>query len=105
MFRRLRLPGKLVLAAFPLVLALSGVSALLVQSAFAEAADERRVVDLTAALVDLRSTVDALAAEALGPDEQGGETDARIGDLRDSIALIDAPPLSRQLTQAGKVSS
>ena len=101
-FGRLRLPGKLVLAAVPLVLALSGVSALFVQNAFTEAADERRVVDLTGVLVDLRSSVDALAAEALGPDELGAETDARIGDLRASLALIDAPPLVRQLDSAAR---
>jgi signal transduction histidine kinase len=99
-FRRLRLPGKLVLAAVPLVLALSGVSALFVQSAFAEAADERRVVDLTGVLVELRSSVDALAAEALGPDELGAQTDARIDDLRESLGPIDAPPLVRQLDAA-----
>jgi signal transduction histidine kinase len=99
-FRRLRLPGKLVLAAVPLVLALSGVSALFVQSAFAEAAEERRVVELTGVLVDLRSTVEALAAEAIDPSGLGAETDARIGQLRESLAGIDAPPLTRQLEAA-----
>jgi signal transduction histidine kinase len=100
-FRRLRLPGKLVLAAVPLVVALSGVSALFVQSAFAEAEDERTAAHLAAVLIDLRATVDALAGEALsaGTDD-AVETDARLSALRSSIEAVEAAPLGRQLDAA-----
>lgn len=94
------MPGKLVLAAVPLVLALSGVSALFVQSAFAEADDELNAVQLAAVLVDVRQTVDALAAEADDPAAYSTETDARLTELRNSVAAADAPPLSRQLDAA-----
>lgn len=100
MFRRLRLPGKLVLAAVPLVLALSVVSAMFVQGAFAEAAEERRVAELTGVLVDLRSAVEAIAAEADQPGALAVETDARLEELRDSTGRVDSPPLVRQLDAA-----
>lgn len=100
MFRRLRLPGKLVLAAVPLVLALSAVSALFVQSAFAEADEERTAARLSAVLVDLRQSVDALANEAEDPDDGASTTDARLAELSQSIDAADAPPLSRQLDSA-----
>jgi len=99
-FRRLRLPGKLVLAAVPLVLALSAVSALFVQSAFTEADDERAAARLSAVLIDLRHSVDALAAEAADPAAGVAETDARLSDLRRTIGTVDAPPLARQLDGA-----
>ena len=103
MFRRLRLPGKLVLAAVPLVVALSGVSALFVQSAFAEADDERTAAELAAVLIDLRGTVDALADEtrAASPDT-AAETDARLAALRSSIGSVEAAPLARQLDAAAR---
>lgn len=101
MFRRLRLPGKLVLAAVPLVLALSGVSALFVQSAFAEAEDERTAAQLAAVLIDLRGTVDALAHEAgSGGEDVAAETDSRISALRASVDAVESPPLGRQLDAA-----
>lgn len=100
MFRRLRLPGKLVLAAVPLVLALSGVSALFVQSAFAEADEEFAAVQLAAVLVDVRQAVDALAVEADEPAINASETDARLAELRNSVDAADVPPLSRQLDSA-----
>ena len=101
MFRRLRLPGKLVLAAVPLVLALSGVSALFVQAAFTEANDERTAAQLAAVLIDLRGTVDALAAEAGDTDPAAAAaTDTQLGSLRSSIEAVDAPPLARQLDAA-----
>ncbi|HVR34066.1 MAG TPA: nitrate- and nitrite sensing domain-containing protein [Acidimicrobiia bacterium] len=100
MFRRLRLPGKLVLAAVPLVLALSAVSALFVQSAFTEADDERAAAQLSAVLIDLRHSVEALAVEAADPAAGASETDARLSDLRQTIGTVDAPPLARQLDGA-----
>ena len=103
MFRRLRLPGKLVLAAVPLVLALSGVSALFVQSAFAEANDERTAAQLAAVLIDLRGAVDALADEARsGGAEAAAETDTRLDALRASVDAVEAPPLGRQLDSAAR---
>jgi signal transduction histidine kinase len=100
-FRRLRLPGKLVLAAVPLVLALSGVSALFVQSAFAEAGDERTAAQLAAVLIDLRGTVDALADEArIAGADATAETDTRLSALRASVQAVAAPPLGRQLDAA-----
>lgn len=101
MFRRLRLPGKLVLAAVPLVLALAGVSALFVQSAFAEADDERTAAQLAAVLIDLRGTVDALADESVaGGAETAAETNSRLSALRASVEEVEAPPLARQLDSA-----
>ena len=100
MFRRLRLPGKLVLAAVPLVLALSAVSALFVQTAFSEANDERRAAELSAVLIDLREAVGALADEAVDPVGAITETDALLSELRDSITRVQAPPLARQLDSA-----
>ena len=100
MFRRLRLPGKLVLAAVPLVLALSAVSVLFVQTAFSEASDERRAAGLSAVLIDLRVAVGAVASEAVDPVGGITETDARLSELRSSIAQVEAPPLARQLDSA-----
>ncbi|MEX2278754.1 MAG: nitrate- and nitrite sensing domain-containing protein [Acidimicrobiia bacterium] len=94
------MPGKLVLAAVPLVLALIGVSALYVQSAFAEADEELAAVQLAAVLVDVRNTVDALAIEAEDPPTHAAETDARLTELRSSVNAADAPPLARQLDAA-----
>ncbi|MEX1005512.1 MAG: nitrate- and nitrite sensing domain-containing protein [Acidimicrobiia bacterium] len=94
------MPGKLVLAAVPLVLALSGVSALFVQSAFAEADDERTAAQLAAVLIDLRATVDALADEAGSGGVDVAETDTRLGALRASVDAVDVPPLGRQLDAA-----
>jgi len=99
-FRRLRLPGKLVLAAVPLVLALSAVSVLFVQTAFSEASDERRAAGLSAVLIDLRVAVGAVAGEAVDPVGGITETDARLSELRSSIAQVEAPPLARQLDSA-----
>lgn len=100
MFRRLRLPGKLVLAAVPLVLALSAVSALFVQSAFTEADEERTAARLSAVLVDLRQSVDALADEARDPANGVPATDARLAELDASIDAAGAPPLARQFDAA-----
>jgi signal transduction histidine kinase len=81
-----------------LVLALSAVSALYVQSAFAEAAEERTAAELASVLVDVRTTVDRLASETIGGDQAA--TDASLSELRASIAAVSADPLSRQLEAA-----
>lgn len=94
------MPGKLVLAAVPLVLALSAVSALFVQSAFAEADEERTAARLSAVLVDLRQSVDALADEARDPTGGAATTDARLAELDQSIDAAGAPPLARQYDSA-----
>jgi signal transduction histidine kinase len=94
------LPGKLVLAAVPLVVALSAVSVLFVQTAFSEASDERRAAGLSAVLIDLRVAVGAVAGEAVDPVGGITETDARLSELRSSIAQVEAPPLARQFDSA-----
>jgi signal transduction histidine kinase len=99
-FRRLRLPGKLLFAAVPLVVALVAVSTLYVQSAFAVAGEERRAAELSAVLIDLRAAVDAISVESADPDAGRADTDARLADLRRSVAGVDAPPLARQLDAA-----
>jgi signal transduction histidine kinase len=81
-----------------LVLALSAVSALYVQSAFAEAAEERTAAELASVLVDVRTTVDRLASETIGGDQ--ASTDASLSELRASISAVSADPLSRQLEAA-----
>lgn len=98
MFRRLRLPGKLVLAAVPLILALSGVSALFVQTAFDRADDERHAAELALVMGQLRSALDSLAAEAGGAEP--GVTDEALSQLRGAIDAADAAPLGRQLDAA-----
>lgn len=98
MFRRLRLPGKLVLAAVPLILALSGVSALFVQTAFDQADDERRAAELAVVMGQLRSALGSLAAEASGADLSA--TDGALEQLRVAIDEAGAQPLARQLDAA-----
>ncbi|MDX1448020.1 MAG: HAMP domain-containing protein [Acidimicrobiia bacterium] len=92
------MPGKLVFAAVPLILALSGVSALYVQSAFVRADEERHAARLAVVMEELSSTLEALAAETVGGDPVG--TDAALAELGDTIASLDAGPLARQLDAA-----
>lgn len=100
-FRRLRLPGKLVFAAVPLIVALGAVSAMFVQAAFDEAAAERAAADLTSVVVDVREAVEALALETADPDA-AAETDARLATLRASVDASGAAPLVRQLDAADR---
>ncbi|MFP5332319.1 MAG: nitrate- and nitrite sensing domain-containing protein [Acidimicrobiia bacterium] len=92
------MPGKLVLAAVPLILALSGVSALVVQSGFARANSERHAAQLAVVMDELRVSLDTLAAEAAGADP--AVTDAAVAEIRKAIAGADAEPLVRQLDAA-----
>lgn len=92
------MPGKLVLAAVPLILALSGVSALFVQTAFDRADDERHAAELALVMGQLRSALDSLAAEAGGAEP--GVTDEALSQLRIAIENADAAPLARQLDAA-----
>ncbi|HSJ27634.1 MAG TPA: ATP-binding protein [Acidimicrobiia bacterium] len=100
MFRRLRLPGKLVLAAVPLIVALGAVSALYVGATFDEAAAERRAAELSVVLSGVRGAVDAVAEESAQGAEAFPATDARLAELRSSVVAVDAPPLARQLDAA-----
>jgi signal transduction histidine kinase len=99
-FRRLRLPGKLVLAAVPLIVALSAVSALYVAAAFDEAAAERQAAELSVVLSEVRDAVDAVVEESATGPASAPATDARIARLRTSVGAVDAPPLVRQLDSA-----
>lgn len=110
MFRRLRLPGKLVLAVVPLVVALATVSTLFVRSTFTQAAEETRAADLASVLVDVRAAVDAVAAETeaavgLGSDDvpvTQETTDAAFDRLDQALAGAAAPPLQRQFDSADR---
>ncbi len=110
MLRGLRLPGKLVVAALPLVLALGVVASLLVNQGFVEAGRARETAILAGSLDELSTVLSALQAEArpfiqvsVGRDGDGElrkATDESITSFRSQIARVGTSPLLVQVDRA-----
>jgi hypothetical protein len=122
MLRRLRLPGKLAIAALPLVILLVAAATLFALDAFEDADRQDSTAELAATWQPLQDVVDVFAAEeaatldvldelvqqdlsavrgAADLSEVRGETDAALESLREYISdLGDPAPLARQFEVA-----
>ncbi len=110
MFRALRLPGKMVFAALPLVIALVAVSTLLVWQSFLEADRARQTAVLAGSLDELSAILSALQAEAepfidaavgvTGDSDLRSPTDQSIASFRGQLARMGTTPLLGQVDRA-----
>lgn len=122
MLRRLRLPGKLAIAALPLVILLVAAATLFALDAFEDADRQDSTAELAATWQPLQDVVDVFAAEeaatldaldelvqqdlsavrgAADLSEVRGDTDAALESLREYISdLGDPAPLARQFEVA-----